>query len=317
LILCAALAGCATRAPVISGALAPSAPASVELAQVPFFPQEEYQCGPAALATLLTYSGHAATPQALAPRVYLPGREGSLQVELVAAVRQIDRIPYVIRPSLPALFAEVQAGRPVAVFQNLGFAAWPVWHFAVVIGYAQADETLLLRSGTDERLRMSGPHFLHTWELGKQWGLVVLRAGELPAADDPDGYLRAVAAKEAVAGAAGLVAAYRAAVQRWPDNTPARFGHANALRASGALTAAVTEYRALLRRAPDDVAALNNLADALGALGCREQALQTIDKALALSARSGPHREAVSQTRQELLSAPLEKFTASAACSAN
>jgi hypothetical protein len=233
--------------------------------------------------------------------VYLPGREGSLQVELLAAVRRHGRIPYVIQASLPALMAELQSGRPVVVLQNLGIARIPLWHFAVVVGYSKQEDTVLLRSGTRERLSMSAYNFMRTWDLGKRWGLVVLRPGELPVADDPDGYLRALAAKETVTGPAGLAEAYRAAVERWPDSTLARFGLANALRADGQVMAAVAQYRALVSNAPDDAAALNNLADALNLLGCREQALKAVEQALALLPEPDPRRDVALQTRQEIL----------------
>src|SRR3546814_20544969 len=41
---------------------------------VPFFPQQAYYCGPAALAMTLTWSGPPATPETLPPQVYHPGR---------------------------------------------------------------------------------------------------------------------------------------------------------------------------------------------------------------------------------------------------
>jgi tetratricopeptide (TPR) repeat protein len=163
---------------------------------------------------------------------------------------------------------------------------------------------MVLRSGARRRVSMSAHRFVRAWEPGGRWGLVVLRPGELPAADDADGYLRAVAAKEAVAGPAGLVEAYQAAVLRWPQSALARFGLANALRAEGQVEAAVAHYRALLNASPDDAAALNNLADALNALGCREQALQTIERALASMPEPDPRREVALQTKQEILSAP-------------
>jgi tetratricopeptide (TPR) repeat protein len=288
--------------------------ARLELADVPFFPQETDQCGPAALATVLAYSGRPTTPEALAPRVYLPGREGSLQLELVAAARRHDRIPYVIQPSLPALTAELDAGRPVVVLQNLGLARWAVWHYSVVVGYDVREDVVMLRSGARKRLEMSAYRFARTWELGKRWGMVVLRPGELPAANDPDGYLRAVANQEAVTGPAGLAGAYRAAVERWPESRVARFGLANALRADGQVTAAVAEYRALLAASPADAAALNNLADAFNALGCREQALNAVEQALALISAPDPRRDVALQTRQEILSAPPLEASGAQAC---
>ena len=55
-------------------------PPAVELSAVPFFAQEDYQCGPAALATSLAHFKVAVTPDDLVDKVYLPARQGSLRV---------------------------------------------------------------------------------------------------------------------------------------------------------------------------------------------------------------------------------------------
>jgi tetratricopeptide (TPR) repeat protein len=298
-------AGCAVREPVLTqhaetGAILPR----VELADVPFFPQDDYQCGPAALATVLAYSGRAATPELLAPRMYLPERRGSLQVELVAAARSQQRIPYVLPPTLEALLEELRAGRPVVVLQNLGLESVPIWHFAVVVGYSAPDETFVLRSGTERRKLERAPEFGRRWLLGKQWAMVVLKPGELPSGNDSARYLKSVADVEAVNGAAGLAPAYRAALEKWPDNRLARFGLASALDADGQLAAARHEYHALLVENPNDVAPLNNLADLLRRSGCRTQALATIDHALAAAAATHPLRPALERTRSEIVAMP-------------
>src|SRR5690606_10643372 len=147
-------ASCATAPPAIGPQLPDDAPVERELTHVPFFPQEDYQCGPAALATVLAASGVDVTADALTRQVYLPGRRGSLQTELIAATRRHDRLPYRLEGGLPALLAQVDAGHPVVVLQNLGFKRWPRWHYAVVVGYSAADGTLMLRSGTTRRLSM-------------------------------------------------------------------------------------------------------------------------------------------------------------------
>jgi uncharacterized lipoprotein len=61
--------------------------APVLLKRVPFFAQELYQCGPAALATVLAVSGIGVRPADITPLVFVPGREGSFQVEMLAATR--------------------------------------------------------------------------------------------------------------------------------------------------------------------------------------------------------------------------------------
>src|SRR5690606_12988264 len=108
--VCCLLAGCATRAPLLE-----SSTGMVELADTPFFPQDRYQCGPAALATVLAAAGVAVAPDELVEQVYVPARRGSLTIEMQAAPRRYDRIAYPLQPELAALIAELDAGRPVLV----------------------------------------------------------------------------------------------------------------------------------------------------------------------------------------------------------
>jgi hypothetical protein len=109
-ILSIALGGCTLNPPRFDPAETAGLPAQLELAQVPFFPQKEYQCGPAALATVLRSAGAGGSPDELAKEVYLPGRKGSLQVELVAAARVRDRVTYEVSRDLPSLLRQVAAG---------------------------------------------------------------------------------------------------------------------------------------------------------------------------------------------------------------
>jgi tetratricopeptide (TPR) repeat protein len=296
------LAGCAARAPVLEQTLPAGGPRSVEVAGAPFFPQENYQCGPAALATVLGQSGLSVTPAALAPQVYLPQRKGSLQIELIAATRRHGRIPVIIAPELAALVAELQAGRPVLVLQNLRLQTWPAWHYAVAVGYDARRDVFLLRSGRTKRLETPAAEFLRTWGLGERWAVVTLVPGELPASSDPRRYLEAVAAMESVADSGTLTTAYRAALARWPQNFAARFGLANALRSSGELAKAEMAYRALLVERPDEPAIVNNLADLLVARGCRGEALLLLAQILANGAGAALGAT-LEKTRAEALAA--------------
>src|SRR5207237_7460971 len=74
-VLAAVLGGCSSLMPQTAGlreSLAPQLHERVELKDVPFFAQDEYQCGPAALATVLANAGLKLTPEQLVPEVYLP-----------------------------------------------------------------------------------------------------------------------------------------------------------------------------------------------------------------------------------------------------
>ena len=198
LALVGLIAGCA--ADPFRAAVEPGTHSAIELTETPFFPQREYQCGPAALATVLVDSDVAVDPDELISRVYLPQRQGSLQPELLAATRHYGRIPYVIPPEFAALLAEVSQGRPVLVLQNLGIKAFPAWHYAVVVGFSRERREVILRSGIDERRVTPAVTFANTWRRAGNWGIVALQPGELPATDDIKGYLRALAAAESAGG---------------------------------------------------------------------------------------------------------------------
>ena len=173
-------------------------PTRVDLEQTPFFPQVEYQCGPSALATVLSASGLPVAPADLVPEVYLPGRRGSLQPELLASARRRDRLPYELPPTSDAIVSQLAAGIPVLVLQKLGAGPWPGWHYAVVIGYDVETQVFLLRSGTERRLEMPAARFLATWDRADRWAIVVLQPGQMPGTPDAGRYVEAAAALEAV-----------------------------------------------------------------------------------------------------------------------
>jgi len=282
LFLIVLLTGCTT--PQVS-ALRANAPATlppqIELATVPFFPQEEYQCGPAALATALVYGGVATSPAALVPQVYLPGREGSLQTEMLAATRRHDRLAYRLAPSLEDLLLEVAAGNPVIVLQNLSFAFAPVWHYAVVIGYDREREEIILRSGTTRRLVMTLSTFERIWARAAHWAMVALPPRQLPETAIEANYVAAAAALERVS-AAGARQAYAAALEKWPANLAARIGAGNAAYALKDLAAAAISYHQATLDHPLAGDAWNNLAQVQFELGHRNEAMLAAQRAVAL-----------------------------------
>jgi tetratricopeptide (TPR) repeat protein len=288
--------GCAVRpdAPRAHPSRAP-----VELADVPFFAQERYACGPAALATVLVHSGVPVTPDALVSRIYLPGRQGSLQVELIAAARQLDRVPYVLEPTLEAIRAELAAGRPVLVLQNLGFAWVRRWHYAVVVGSDQEAGTVTLRSGGERRVTTSAKRFEATWNRAQRWALVALRPGELPASPDRARLLAAGAALESLDRFESARATFRAIARRWPEDAMAWFGLGNAEYRLGAPDRAEGAWRRTLARDPDHAAALNNLAQRMGERGCPVEARTLLERARTV-AESSAMANAIAATETAL-----------------
>ena len=267
------LSGCQALTPLSLG-LNTAEP--VELADIPFHDQTGYFCGPSALATVLHRTGIDVDPNVLAEQVYLPGRKGSLQIELVAATRTMQRLTVTIEPSLQGILSELERGYPVLILQNLGVAWLPVWHYAVVIGFDPVQQDFILRSGNQQRQLFKAHRLLKTWERADRWGVVVLNPGELPANNDSRAYAQSVAALEQVGQLQAALQAYQAGLLRWPDSPTLRLGSANTLHQLGDLRHAIEIYEDLIKRNPEYWVATNNLAHTLAQLGCREQALDVI-----------------------------------------
>ncbi|WP_162299964.1 PA2778 family cysteine peptidase [Kineobactrum sediminis] len=266
---------------------APDIPAT-ELSAVPFFAQEDYQCGPAALATVLSWSGVTITTDELNRQVYLPGREGSLQLELVAASRRAQRLPFILTATPQALFTELAAGHPVLVLQNLAISALPQWHYAVVVGYDPQRQRVLLRSGTQERRWESYTRFMASWRRGAYWAMAILPPGQLPASISADSAAIEIARNEPLLAPDTTLQAWEGALARWPDHPDIVFGTANARRQADALPSAAHLYNRLLEHNPAHLAARNNFADLLLHAGCPHAAQAIIAPALATTANLPP-----------------------------
>jgi len=269
-----------------------------ELGDTPFFPQDRYQCGPAALATILGASGLDADPAELVDRVYLPGREGSLQVEMLAATRRAGRIPYRIDGTLAAVAAELAAGRPVLVLQNLGLSWYPRWHYAVVVAIDAASDVLVLRSGTDRRRETGRMTFLRTWRRSDYWAFVAIEPGSLPAAADTGRYLRAVSDFENAGQADSALAAWQAAAAAWPDSAVAWFGLGNGQLARDDFAAAESAYRHALAADPALWAAANNLAFSIAYQGRRDEAIAMLQAVVAEVGDARARAEMVDSLRE-------------------
>lgn len=254
-----------------------------ELTGVPFFPQTIHQCGPAALATVLQWSGSDATPETLAPQVYIPGREGSLALELVAATRRAGRVPFVLADDedADAVFAEVRAGTPVLVLQDLGIAWLRRWHFAVVIGADDARDAVILRSGRERRRVARRPLFLESWDRGGHWAMVALPPGQLPATATAGSVVRTLEESAGLLPAPAITQTYAAAVKRWPRDPTVLFAAANEAYGRKALGEAGELYERLLAADPRHAAGRNNFANLLLDRGCPRAAERQAQAALA------------------------------------
>jgi len=263
--------------------LPPELPQSHRIAEVPFFPQESNQCGPAALATVMNYRGKGVTPEELTDTVYLPERKGSLQVEIIARARQEDLLVYPLAQSLPDLIIETANDNPVLVLQNLGLGVLPKWHYAVVTGYDLSAKTVTLNSGKQQDYTISLKQFINTWQKADDWAIVVTQPANPPATAQPIAFVKAVNDLEQVGELTAAEAGYRAALVRWPSDKLALFGIGNFYHVQGNYKKAEKIYEQLIDNHPEFAEAWNNYAYLLLAEGCPDQARTSAACAVALS----------------------------------
>jgi len=269
----------------------------VLLQQIPFYPQEDYQCGPAALATVLGASGVMIAPEQLVDAVFIPELGGSLQIEMMATARSHQRLVYQIKPQLNALLTQVNAGNPVLVLQNLGLSWMPQWHYAVVTGFNMEQEILFLNSGTIEGYQLKLSTFEKTWKRAENWGFILLQPGQVPEQADEYRYFESAATFENTADAAAANLVYKAGLQRWPDSRLIGAALGSSLYRSGNLDDAIALLENLLSIHPDFADGHNNLAFLLLQRGDHESARQHAELAITLG---GNQNHIYQQTLQQI-----------------
>lgn len=278
---------------------APAMDVPVELTDVPFHPQQRFQCGPAALATVLQWSGVDVGPDDLVSDVYVPARKGSLQPEMLATARRHGRAPYLLAPEFGAIVAELRAGHPVLVLQNLSWSWFPRWHYAVVVGFDPDRQYVILRSGFAERHRVPLALFERTWRRGGHWAVVVTAPETIPATARELPWLQTLLAFERAGDPVAAGRGWEAATERWPDSAGAWIGLGNHRVLEGDYGAAVAAFERLLSLRPGYPPALNNLAYALARMGHYEDAEIYAEQAVMTDPENPAYHETLTDIRRD------------------
>jgi ABC-type bacteriocin/lantibiotic exporter with double-glycine peptidase domain len=141
---------------------------------VPFYPQEELGCGPAALASLLAYWGRAVSLEEITQEVSLKNLKGSLPMDLELAAKRHGLAATSYTGSLKDLRLHLGKGQPVIAFLNLRWRIFPQGHFVVVTGYDEIHSELVIHSGNDAYRRIPVESFFNAWAKTGFWSLLIL-----------------------------------------------------------------------------------------------------------------------------------------------
>jgi len=164
-LLLVPLAGCAGTLP---GAFSPPAGAA-QLANVPFFPQLDYQCGPASLAGVLNYYGKKITPEEVAQAIFRKNIRGTVTIDMVLYAREQDFAATWFSGSVGEIVEAIDNRSPLIVMVDYGFSVISRNHYMVVVGYDPRG--IVANSGTSRETHILWSDFLPIWERAKRWTL--------------------------------------------------------------------------------------------------------------------------------------------------
>lgn len=272
----------------------------LELTEVPFFPDDKTLCGPSALATVLGHAGANVSVEEAADQVYLPGRKGSLQAEMLGGIRRQGLMPLALPGEPEALIEAIRAGYPVLVLQQLRRLWLTRWHYAVVVGYRSETDAFVLRSGREERKHMPMAEFMASWAPAEHWAYVAIDSNTLPEIATAETYLQGAIGLESAGQFALAGQAFALGMQRWPEEPLFGFGMANALLQANRPVRAVDAYRQVLTAHPNHVASRNNLAFLLHSLGCTDAARRQLEQALAIPDLDPVSQQLLEQTQGQI-----------------
>jgi len=168
------LLGCAAHQ---GGAAAPSAGPFID--GVPFFPQDEYMCGPAALASVIGYYGASGGMDAVAKEVYSEKLNGTLPMDLLIYAREKGFEAKYFKGSMEGLKESLVRKEPLILFLNLGYEFYPVGHYVVAVGMDEASGFVYAHSGMKKQERYTVKELERSWsKTGYSTLLVRPKAGQ-------------------------------------------------------------------------------------------------------------------------------------------
>jgi ABC-type bacteriocin/lantibiotic exporter with double-glycine peptidase domain len=131
---------------------------------VPFFPQNEYKCGPAAMASVLSFWDALTAIEDVSAQVYQEKLKGSLPIDLFLYAKELGFEADYYKGSMADLKRNIDAGVPLILFLNLGFKIYPIGHYVVVTGYDDARRVVIAHSDMTMNAEFGFDALRDAWE---------------------------------------------------------------------------------------------------------------------------------------------------------
>lgn len=222
--------------------------------------QGAYQCGPAALESVVHYWGGEAKADSISQALYKSGSRGVLNFTLAGYARDMGFWTQMPETDAAGLRQWLVKGVPPVVLLSTGILWVSNYHFVVLKGFDEKDRVFYANIGKPDTYAIPYLEFDAKWKDAGRWCLVVCppervdwELDDVQAADL--GFLLERLGRLDLA-----VQRYSAALNKNPKNPTVRFNLANIYRKTGRSEEAKKIYAELIKERPDWSGASNNLA---------------------------------------------------------
>ncbi len=165
------MAGCAGNGTGAGGS--PVIKSGKVISGVPFIKQNDKFCGPAAMASVLSYYGDDVTQEEVAEKVYTPKLEGALISDMENFARESGYKAETVNGDISAIEREIDGGVPVILLVDRGKWMVSVPHYYVVYGYDAERRVFIANTGDEEGVEIPFERLDREWEKMNRLMLIV------------------------------------------------------------------------------------------------------------------------------------------------
>jgi len=122
---------------------------------------------------VLGYWGKRITQEEVAKNIYLPRLRGTITFDLESYPQKFGLYSYSYRGNLADLKEKLDKDVPIIVLLGTGPFFYRIYHYALVVGYWDKENMVVMHSGKEKDCLMRFDIFLKKWETSDYWTLVV------------------------------------------------------------------------------------------------------------------------------------------------